>query len=268
MRLLLIQPYKLPETSQRPLPPAPLKDAAALLEGVEWELHPGPLAPHGDGGVETREEFALVGAARLPIVREACSSSRYDAVVMLGGGDPGFYEAQEVARRYKVPITACAWSQMHVAATLGDKFSIMDVSETHVGRMYDLVVRYQFTERCASIRNLNFPLPRPGFVDERPIHQEREHGEASSMLDAAVTHALAAIEQDGAEVLIFGCSAAFWLAPLLRKRLEDLGWDVPVLEGNACAIALARTLAGLKVSQSAAAFPVDRPRRFRARRRF
>ena len=56
------------------------------------------------------------------------------------------------------------------------------------------------------------------------------------MLEAAVGEAVAAIEQDGAEVLILGCSAAYWLQPLLQARLADIGWEVPVLEGYRCAI--------------------------------
>ena len=37
---------------------------APLLADLDWELHPGPLAPHGDWPVETREEFAVAGVAR------------------------------------------------------------------------------------------------------------------------------------------------------------------------------------------------------------
>ncbi len=55
-----------------------------LLEDVEWELHPGPLAPYGDWPVENREEFAYVAAARLPIIREACESGKYNAIVLSG----------------------------------------------------------------------------------------------------------------------------------------------------------------------------------------
>jgi len=53
-------------------------------------LHPGPLATYGDWPVETREEFALVAAGRLAIVREASESAKYNAIVLLGGGEPGF----------------------------------------------------------------------------------------------------------------------------------------------------------------------------------
>lgn len=79
--------------------------------------------------------------------------------------------------------------------------------------------------------------------------------------------AVAAIEQDGAEVLIFGCSAAFWLQKPLQQRLLELGWDVPVLEGYASAIAMAKLLVGLGVDASGLAFPGDPPPRIRRWRR-
>ena len=58
-RFLLIQPYFLPEHSKLQMRPAGgpkevelmnYREVASLLANVEWELHPGPLAPHGDGG--------------------------------------------------------------------------------------------------------------------------------------------------------------------------------------------------------------------------
>ena len=55
-----------------------------LLEDVEWDFHGGPTPPYGDWAVETREEFAHVAAARLPIVREACESRKYNAIVQIG----------------------------------------------------------------------------------------------------------------------------------------------------------------------------------------
>ncbi|HSU06127.1 MAG TPA: aspartate/glutamate racemase family protein [Acetobacteraceae bacterium] len=279
-RFLLIQPYSLPEGSKLQMRPAagPKETAlmnhaniAHLLEGVDWDLHPGPLAPHGDGGVEMREEFALAGVARLPIVREACASGRYNAIVLLGGGDPGFVEAREIGRRYRIPVTACAHAQMHVATMLGNKFGMIDVSEPHNMSMYDLVVRYRFTDKCAAICNIDFPLPRPGFSDGHPVREEAAkaaRGESSGMLETTVTAAVAAIEEDGAEVIIFGCSAAYWMQLPLQQRLHDLGWEVPVLEGYGCAIAQAKLLVDLGVDASGLAFPVDRPRRSRRKKVF
>src|SRR4051812_11848639 len=99
-------------------------------------------------------------------------------------------------------------------------------------RMVNLVIEYGFTRECASIRNVNFPLPRPGYPGEPSIEQERLSalaGDRSEMLERALAEAVAAIEEDGAEVLMLGCSAAFWLQPFLQRRLEEAGWEAPVL---------------------------------------
>ena len=61
-----------------------------LLDTIEWDRDPGPEASYGDWPVETREEFDIVSAARLPIVRKACESGKYNGIVLLGGGEPGF----------------------------------------------------------------------------------------------------------------------------------------------------------------------------------
>jgi len=55
--------------------------------------------------------------ARLPILRAACESGQYDGIVLPGGGDPGYPEAREIARRHRIPITANAHAQMHMAMT-------------------------------------------------------------------------------------------------------------------------------------------------------
>jgi len=247
------------------------REIAHLLEDVDWELHPGAPAPHGDWPVETREEFCLVGASRLPIVREACKSGKYNGIILLGGGDPGFLESREIARRHQIPVTACAHAQMHLAAMLGNKFSVIDVSEVHNLRMHDLVVQYRFTQHCASIRNINFPLPRPTFEGNRSILEEKEkgsRGETSDMLETSIHEALRAIEEDGAEVIILGCSAAYWMQPYLEKRLNSMGWEIPVLEGYRCAIEQAKMLVNLKVDVSGLAFPSDHPKKWRRKKTF
>jgi Asp/Glu/hydantoin racemase len=246
-------------------------DVAPFLADVDWDLDPGALATHGNWPVETKQEFLSVGANRLPLVREACASGRYNAIVLLGGGDPGYMEAREIGRSHGIAVTSCAHAQMHVAGLLGNRFSIVDVSETHNMQMYHLVVQYRMTDRCASIRNINFPLPKPNFPDEHPIHVERDNalrGEPSAMLDAAVAESIAAIEEDGADVIILGCSAAYWMQPLLQKRLHAIGWDIPVLEGYRCAIEVAKTLVGLGVDASGLAFPGERPAKWRRKKVF
>ena len=242
-----------------------------LLDDIDWDLHNGAVATCGDWPVETREEFAYAAAARLPLVREACESGDYNAIVLLGGGEPGFMEAREIAKPYNIPVTACAHSQFHFASLLGNKFSVIDISDLHNMYYYDLVVQHRMTDRCASIRNLNFPLPRPGVTVNQPIHEEKKralNGETSEMVEAAVREAVAAIEEDGAEVITFGCSASFWLQPFLQKRLNDMGWDTPVLEGYSCAIELAKSLVNLELDVSGLMVPGDHPGNIRRKKTF
>ena len=179
------------------------EDVKPFLEGIDWDLHPGAAATHGNWPVQSKWEFLSVGYNRQAVVREACESGKYNAIVLLGGGDPGYLESREIGRQHRIPVTSCAHAQMHMAGLLGHKFSVVDIGETHNMQMVQLVVQYRMTERCASIRNINYPLPSPNFPNDKPIDVERDralNGAASGMLDAAVTESVAAIEEDGAEV--------------------------------------------------------------------
>ena len=244
-------------------------DFSHLLEDVAWEVHPGATDPHGNWPVETREEFCIVSAARLPIVKAACESGKYNGIVLLGGGDPGFTESREIGRRYGIPVTACFSSQLHIAAMLGHRFSVIDISEAHNMHLCDLVVQYRFKDRCASVRNVNFPLPRPPHFSERPIEGEKQkaqRGEVSEMIETSVKECVAAIEEDGAEVIVLGCSGAFWMQPFLQKRLNEMGWEIPVLEGYRCAIEQMKTLVNLGVDASGMMLPSDKPKQWRRKK--
>ena len=86
------------------------------------------------------------------------------------------------------------------------------------------------------------------------------------MLETSITEAVAAIEEDGAEVIVLGCSGAFWMQPFLQKRLTAMGWEIPVLEGYRCAIEQAKTLVNLGVDASGLMFPSDKPKQWRRKK--
>jgi len=189
--------------------------------------------------------------------------------VLLGGGEPGFHPSREIGRRYGIPVVACAHSQMHVATLLGNRFSVIDLAESHSTYYASVIHQNRFADRCASIRNLHLPHARPGLEPAINLYTQKEQVLAtgtSDMFETAVSEAVSAIEEDGAEVIIFGCSALYWMQPFLEKRLNDMGWEIPVLEGYRCAIELAKLLVDLELSVSGLAYPGDRPKKWRRKK--
>jgi len=277
-RFLLMPPYRLPTDSKwgfqtnilatdRPKEER-LKNyelVAPYLKDVDWDLHPGAVPLYGDWPVETREEFAYAAASRLKDVREACETGKYNAIVLMGGGDPGYLESREICRNYGMVCTANGHSQMLVATMLGERFSVIDIAGVHNVYYRDVIHRYGLQDRCASIRNIGFRLPRPGLASEMLINNELEkarNGERSAAVDNAIDQAEAAVREDGAEVITLGCSGVFWLQPYIKKGLEERGWDgVPVLEGYSASIEHAKLLVNLGLTASGITFMPDHPKR-------
>ena len=276
-KFILIPPFHLPDEDQFTVPGYSIpqdkpKEERLLnndfvlqhLEDVDWELHPGAKPPYGNWSVETREEFAHAATARMGCVREACESGRYNAAILLGGGEPGFLESREIGREYGVVVTANAFSQMYLATMLGDSFSIIDIEGVHNVYYRDLVRTHQLQNRCKSIRTIGYSLPRPGDTDPDTLTKQCEavaRGDKNIVVERAIEQAEAAIIEDGAEVITLGCSMTFFLKPHIEKGLNELGWDVPVLEGYTSSIELAKLMVNLGVNASGITYMGARPKR-------
>jgi Asp/Glu/hydantoin racemase len=275
-RFLLIPPFRLPESTafgyqtlhlSTELPKKERLMNADLilpyLDDVDWDLHPGAEASYGDWPVETREEFVYAANARLPNIRETCESGKYNGIVLLGGGEPGFLEAREMCRQYDIVCTANAHSQMYLATMLGNKYSVVDISGVHNVYYRDLIYQHQLQGRCASIRNIGMHLPRPGVEDGPQLREERRKAladEPSLAVDNAVDQAELAIKEDGAEVITLGCSGVFWLKPFIERGLAERGWEVPVLEGYSASIELAKLMVNLGVNASGITYMPEHPK--------
>ena len=276
-KFILIPPFHLPDEDQFTVPGYSIpqdkpKEERLLnndfvlqhLEDVDWELHPGAKPPYGNWSVETREEFAHAATARMGCVREACESGKYNAAILLGGGEPGFLESREIGREYGVVVTANAFSQMYLATMLGDSFSIIDIEGVHNVYYRDLVRTHQLQNRCKSIRTIGYSLPRPGDTDPDTLTKQCEavaRGDKNIVVERAIEQAEAAIIEDGAEVITLGCSMTFFLKPHIEKGLNELGWDVPVLEGYTSSIELAKLMVNLGVNASGITYMGARPKR-------
>ena len=159
-------------------------------------------APFGVAYIETRLE-ALIGAyASLLLVSE---NAGHDAVIIAAFGDPGLPALRDALDRPVVGLTEAA---LAAAGRLGQRFSIIAISQRITAWYREIVEGYGFGARLASIRALEAPIRDSGGVQD-------EH---AARLKALCT---AAVNEDGAEVLILAG------APLagLARRIEG---EVPV----------------------------------------
>jgi allantoin racemase len=133
----------------------------------------------------------------------------YDAVVIGCFYDPGFREARELV---SIPVVSVAMATMHVAATLGHKFSVIVGRRKWIPKMESNVCVYGLEKKLASFRVINFTVPR----------MAREPGKLKA---AILAEAKKAVEEDGAEVIVLGCTGE---SGFMKEMIDKL--RVPVLD--------------------------------------
>jgi allantoin racemase len=133
----------------------------------------------------------------------------YDAVVIGCFYDPGFREAKELVT---IPVVPVGMVTMHVAATLGHKFSVIVGRRKWIPRIESNVFMYGLERKLASFRVINFTVPR---MAEEP----------EKLKGAILEEAKKAIEEDGAEVIVLGCT---FESGFMRELVGKL--RVPVLD--------------------------------------
>ena len=134
----------------------------------------------------------------------------YDGAVIGCFYDPGLREAREILDF--MPVTAPAEAGMHLAATLGNSFSIIVGRRKWIPKMHENVVRYGYRNHCASFKSVDL-----GVHDFQADPKETE-----KRLQAAAREA---IDKDGAEVIVLGCTLEFGFFRELQKEL-----GVPVID--------------------------------------
>lgn len=216
MKLLLINP-NISESVSELIRSEAQRSASA---GTEIEVL---TAPFGVAYIETRFE-ALIGAyAAAQLAAE--HHARYDAVVVAAFGDPGLTGLREAL---PVPVTGLTEAALASACLLGNRISIIAISQRIQAWYREVVQSYGLGSRLASIRALDRPLASIGQVQD-------EHAHALKAL------AERAVDEDGADVIVLAGAPLAGLARALKGQLP-----VPVVDGVSSAVRHAETLAALQ----------------------
>ena len=215
MRLLLINP-NISDSVSALIREEALRSATAATE-IEVVT-----AAFGVAYIETRFE-AVIGAYAAALLA-AEHHAGVDAVIVAAFGDPGLEGLREVL---PCPVTGLTESALASACLLGQRFSIVAISQRIRAWYRETVTHYGLVQRLASIRALDEPLADIGSV-------QADQGERLLAL------AERCVAEDGADVIVLAGAPLAGLARSLRGRLP-----VPVVDGVSSAVRHAESLVAL-----------------------
>ncbi len=181
------------------------------------------------------EAFSVPG-----LLDEIARASRADAFVVACFDDTGLEAARSATG---APVVGIGEAAFHLASLIAEKFSVVTTLPRSIAPIEKNLVKYGLASRCARVRAADVPV----------LALEEPGSAARQTIEAEILRALA---DDGAEAIVLGCAGMTDLARDLEQKV-----GVPVLDGVACAVGLAETLArlGLRTSKrNAYAFPLPK----------
>jgi len=194
----------------------------------------------GPSTIECDLDMALAAPG---IIEEAVRAANegVDAVVVSCFGDPAIAACREAAG---ILVFGPGQASMQAAALLGRRFSVVTVVES-VRPLIERIARdHGVSEKLASIRAIDIPVAQLGI-------------DAPAVDDALSREAIAAVEQDGADVIVLGCTGFLGSAAVVGACLKARGFDVPVLDPLPVTIAMAQALCALGLKHAARAYVCD-----------
>jgi allantoin racemase len=189
--------------------------------------------------VENRVEAAIASHAVLDALAKHAAGC--DAALISAFGDPGLAAAREFV---DIPVVGIEESAILTAWMLGRRYSIVCLTPRLRTWYIECAQEHGLAGRLASVRALNVPIP--------DITNAKEQ-----LRDQLLKECTLAIEQDDAEVIIFGGGP---IAGLARETADAIA--VPCLDGVSCAVRMAEALVALNPrapQRGSFARPPDKP---------
>lgn len=214
------------------------------MEDLRALEYPGIRVTHseietGPASIESEFEVAVSVPGTIARIVEA-EKDGADAVIIDCMGDPGLRAAREVVG---IPVIGPAQTGMLVAAMLGHKFSVITVMRRLRASFENTAALAGVGGKLASVRSVDIPV----------LELEADLVRTRAQL---VEEAVIAVERDGAEALIFGCTGLMGCAGAVRDGLLARGIDVPVIDPIPTAVSVAAALVRVGLSQSKLTFPM------------
>jgi allantoin racemase len=161
----------------------------------------------------------------------------FDAVCIDTVSDSGL---RALRSRLNIPVLGPGEASFHLACMLGKKFTVLTMWPEWFPLYEKTLTEYRLWDRCASLRSIN----------TRPDVTELLAGKEDIIFEKLKEEALAAIDTDGADVIVLGSTTMHQSAAFLASVLP-----VPVINPGLVAYKMCELLLELGLSHSKKAFP-------------
>ena len=185
---------------------------------------------------EIDDALAIPDILRLGLQAEA---QGFDGLVMACMADPGVKVLREAL---SIPVVGTAESCFHIAASLGSRFGVIDVTDDARTSVKNLMATYGLTGKFSSFRSVNIPPEQIGT-------------DTAKTIAALITEGRKAVLEDEADVLVLNCTGFFGCAQAVSDTLKAEGLHVPVIDPMPITIRLMTGLVLEGLCHSKRAFP-------------
>jgi len=196
------------------------------------------LLDKGPASIESRYEETI---AAPDIVRKIVQAEKdgADAVIVDCMAEPGVQAAREMV---SIPVIGTAETAMRVASMLGHRFSVITVLDRAIPRFERHGPRTGLSRQIASLRAVDIPV--------------LEMDDTERLVKALIEQSGMAVREDGAHVIVFGCTGMAGLARAVEAGLKQQGiFDVPVVDPTTVAVKFAEILTDMGLSHSKRTYP-------------
>lgn len=220
MRILVINPNTTTSMTEK------IGHAAKAAARTGTEI----IAVNPQSGPESIEGYYDEAFAVPGLIAELRQRPAVDAVVIACFDDTGLDAARCITN---APVVGIGEAAFHMASLVANRFSVVTTLARSVPAIEHNLAKYGLAARCAKVRAAEVP------VLELETSPENAHERISLEIERA-------LGDDTAEAVVLGCAGMADLTSMLQERHQ-----VPVLDGVACAVALAEAMSGLGLRTSA-----------------
>lgn len=190
------------------------------------------IIPEGQYSIESEYDEA-VNAPQVVKLCQKAAAEGYDGIYVDCFGDPGVRAARECV---DIPVFGGFEPAMLIAMGLGDRVGIVTVLKNVIPMIEGNIAKAHLEGRVTKVRAVNMPVA--------------DLEDTEKLIKNLLPECLKAIEEDGASVLVLGCTGMIDVSESVQAALKERGYDVPVVEAAQAALNTIEMYAKMNLKQS------------------